>query len=125
MAKFKKGDKVRRLVEDYGPATVGEVYTVAGYRSRYSLALEGHVYSDDIPWGYKEDYFELVQEPPAPKEFRFRRTADARALSSKFDTAESAAEYLRANGATGREYEIVEVSVVQTVTVRRTLEVKQ
>ncbi len=118
--KFKKGDRVRRLGDNFGLAKVGEVYTVAGYRGRL-LLLEGDECTGGCPYSYKEDSFELVQPP---KEFRLRRAGENAGLLA-FDTAEAAAEHIRDNGVIGRDYEIVEVSVVQTVTPRRTLEVKQ
>ncbi|WP_334166806.1 hypothetical protein [Achromobacter mucicolens] len=123
MAKFKKGDAVRRIKPNFGLAQVGSVYTVSD-ADGLSLSLEGHIAPSGRPYNYDADAFELVQLPPAPKEFRYRRV-DGPAYSVSFATAEEAAEHIRKGGQADRAYEIFEVVVVQTVTPRRTLEVKQ
>lgn len=117
MDKFKKGDRVRRVNGSFNNAVEGHEYTVAEAQS-HSLILDG------VRGSYDPVNFELAA-PAAPKAFHYRRYGGGTGMSRQFDTAQEAAEMIRAFGAVGIEFEIVEVSVVQTVTPRRTLEVKQ
>ena len=128
MAKFNKGDKVRCLRAWHPSEVVGQVYTVSSADA--GKIAPGHIRLEELGLQLPEHAFdqrryELVQGPSAPKEFAYRVCGPHTTMHGRFSSAEEAAEVLRKSGTLGLEYEIVEVSVVQTVTPRRTLEVKQ
>lgn len=57
MTRFKKGDVVRRLVDDFGCAEVGKIYVVRGISAWGGIHLNG----DDKPERtYAPEYFKLV-----------------------------------------------------------------
>ncbi|WP_033463161.1 hypothetical protein [Bordetella bronchiseptica] len=120
--KFKPGDRVRRTGDSFGAAVPGGVYTVSA-ASADSVALDGHMARGGVGrvW-YASDRFELAG---APTQFSYRVRGPHTTTHGRFDSAEAAADEVRVSGTLGLAYEIVEVSVVQTVTPRRTLEVKQ
>lgn len=62
--KFKKGDKVKRIIDNFYQATVGCIYTVDEYNSRgCSITLEG------LSGSYDTIKFELVEQEEQEEQF--------------------------------------------------------